>query len=214
MADKSTSESCEENVFNEIYKDVRASGELTDEQKTRLTETFGSRFTAAYKAMEERKVKKYVFNPSGRTMWVVTGKERDYQILPSANFCSCFDFYFRVIGHDTAFCYHILTQKLAEALGKYETVEKADADFTSMAKELRKVPGRRRMFPDAEVENIRRVVKGILLEEKKLPLERLLEEAKEAGFVSLTAVHLSNILKADKAKRFKYVNGVWTLSNQ
>lgn len=205
-------ETCEETTFSAIYGDIRENRQLTDEQKTRLTKTFGSRFTAAYKAVEEGKVKKYIFHPSGRTVWIVAGKERDYQILPLANFCSCFDFYFRVIGHETSFCYHLIAQKLAEALGKYSTIEESDANFIPLMKGWRRISDRRRALSIAEVENVRRVAKGILLEEKELPVDRFLEELKKAGFVTLTARHLANILIADKAKRFKHVNEVWTLS--
>jgi len=213
VVDKAMVESCEETIFNAICRDIRENGRLTDEQKARLAETFGSRFAAAYRAVEEGKVKKYVFQPSGRTMWIVTGKERNYQILPSANFCSCFDFYFRVIGHDTSFCYHLIAQKLAKVLGKYSIVEELDVNFIHLARELRRIPDRRRLLPIAEVENIRRVAKGILLEEKELLIEGLLEEVKEAGFVSLTTRHLASILIADKAKRFKHANELWMLSN-
>jgi predicted nucleic acid-binding Zn finger protein len=47
--------------------------------------------------LKENRVKKYTFKPSGRVVWVVVGKERDYLIMPDAEFCSCDDFYFRVI---------------------------------------------------------------------------------------------------------------------
>jgi len=110
-------------IFNLLCNTIRESRCLTEGQKSILTKMFGSRFTSAHLALEEGKVKKYVFYPSGRVLWIVSGKEHDYQILPLANFCSCFDFYFRVIGYETLFCYHLITQKLADALEKYIEID-------------------------------------------------------------------------------------------
>ena len=63
--------------------------------------------------VKDGRVKKYIFKPSGRVVWIVVGKRRDYIVMPSADFCSCEDFYFQFNkGH---LCYHIIAQKLAEA---------------------------------------------------------------------------------------------------
>lgn len=185
---------------------------MTDGQKTRLAEVFGDRFTVAYRALEERRVKKHIFHPSGRVVWIVAGRERDYQILPLANFCSCLDFYFRVIGREKSFCYHLIAQKLAEALDGYLVIDEPDANLTPLMESWRRPVGLKRRLSMAEVENIRKVVVEILIEGRELPIERLLGEVREAGFNVLTARHLANILIADKVKRFKHANGLWTLS--
>ena len=204
-------EASKETTFNQLCNDIREARCLAEEQKSKLTKIFGSRFITAYTALENEKVKKYVFHPSGRIVWIVTGKERDYQILPLANFCSCFDFYFRVIDHETSLCYHLLAQKLSEALEKYVVIEKPDTSFMLLMKKWGKAIGRKRELSITEVENIRRIVIAVLSEEKQLSLDRLLGELREAGF-ALTTRHLVNILIADKAKRFKHVNKLWALA--
>ena len=132
-------ETSEESTFNSIHKNIRKSKYLTNVQKKRLTKIFGSRFIAAYKAVENGNVRKYIFNPSRRKVWIVTGKERDYYILPLANFCSCFDFYFRVIDYEVSFCYHLIAQKIAESLGWYDRIDVEDDMYDVLMKEWRKV---------------------------------------------------------------------------
>jgi predicted nucleic acid-binding Zn finger protein len=68
-------------------------------------------------------------------MWIVVGKSRDYLLLPAADFCSCNDFYFRVMDREVHLCYHLITQKLAEALGWYDTVEEEDKLYDPLMKE-------------------------------------------------------------------------------
>ena len=203
----------EEATFNLVLKDVRESGRLVDDQKEVLERIFGSRFAAAYKVIEEGKVRKYVFQPSGRVVWIVAGRERDYQILPLAKFCSCFDFYFRVISNEISFCYHLIAQRLAETLGRYVVIEESDSNFKSFMEKWRETVGRRRELSIEEVENVRKVAIEVLLVEKELPIGRLLQEVVEAGYVTLTTGHLANILTADRAKRFKCTDGSWTLSS-
>lgn len=205
-------EMSEEATFSLICKDIREAGCLTDDQQSKMAKIFGGRFTAAYSALEEGKVKKYVFYPSGRVVWIVAGKERDYQILPLANFCSCFDFYFRVINHEISFCYHLIAQKLSEALGKYIVIEEPDTSFTPLMEKWREAIGWKRRLSITEVENVRKIAIEVLSEEKELSTDRLLGEVRGAGF-ALNTRHLASILVADKSKRFKHVNGLWTLAS-
>lgn len=202
----------EEIKFNLILKNIREAGFVTDDYKMEMTKVLGSRFTAAYEAMEARKVRRYSFYPSGRVVWIVAGKERDYQILPLANFCTCFDFYFRVINHEISFCYHLIAQKLSEALGKYVIIEEPDTSFMPLMEKLGEDLGRKRVLSIIEVENVRKITIDVLLEGRELTTERLLEEVKGAGF-KLTAKHLANILVADKSKRFRHIDGLWVLAS-
>ncbi|MFH0749188.1 MAG: hypothetical protein V1915_04650 [Candidatus Bathyarchaeota archaeon] len=205
-------EMLEEATFNLLYSDIRETGLLTNEQKLKLEKLFGSRFVAASKAIEELKVKKYVFTPSGRVIWIVTGKERDYQILPLANFCSCFDFYFRVIDRETSFCYHLIAQKLSEALQKYVIVEEHDTMLVPLIEKWGETIERKREFSITQIENIRRIAIEVISEENEITIKRLISEIRETGFV-LTPIHLANILKSDKEKRFNHINGLWTLDS-
>jgi len=124
-------------VLNEICSQLKHSNELSDAQRIILTRTFGNRFKNAEKALEEMAVKKYVFEPSSRIVWIVVGKGKDYQVLPNANFCSCDDFYFHVINKTATLCYHIIAQKLSDALGRYELFTETDEMYEPLMEEWR-----------------------------------------------------------------------------
>jgi predicted nucleic acid-binding Zn finger protein len=122
-------------VLNTICLEAKTDGKLTGKNLTRLYEIFGQRFTKAFEALTENRVKKYVFKPSDRVVWIVVGRERDYLIMPEAEFCSCDDFYFRVLDKEVHLCYHLIAQKLANILEWYETIEEHDELYDSLTGE-------------------------------------------------------------------------------
>ncbi|MDJ0269775.1 MAG: SWIM zinc finger family protein [Aigarchaeota archaeon] len=91
-----------------------------------LAREYPSLFDEAYQAVREGKVKKYCFYPSGKVEWIVVGRNRDYLILPEANYCSCEDFFFRVLSQEKPMCYHILAVRIATLTGRYEEIQEAD----------------------------------------------------------------------------------------
>ncbi|MDH5376509.1 MAG: hypothetical protein OEW95_11975 [Candidatus Bathyarchaeota archaeon] len=125
-------------TLNSICKEAKAQGKLTGKSLTKLYEIFGQRFINAFEALKEERVKKYVFKPSDRVVWIVVGKERDYLLMPEAEFCSCDDFYFRVLDREIHLCYHLIAQKIANILEWYETIEERDELYDSLMKEWRK----------------------------------------------------------------------------
>jgi predicted nucleic acid-binding Zn finger protein len=131
-------ENSEIDILNRICKEAKAEGKLTGKSLTRLYEIFGQRFTKAFETLKENRVKKYAFKPSKRTVWIVVGKERDYLIMPEAEFCTCDDFYFRVLDKQVHLCYHLIGQKLAKNLGWYETIEDHDEIYDSLMAEWKK----------------------------------------------------------------------------
>jgi predicted nucleic acid-binding Zn finger protein len=131
-------EASEIDVINAICREAKKEDKLTGKNLTKLYEIFGQRFTRAFEALKEGRVKKYTFKPSGRTVWIVVGKERDYLIMPEAEFCSCDDFYFRVLDKEIHLCYHLIAQKLANILGWYESVEEHDELYDSLMNEWKK----------------------------------------------------------------------------
>ena len=133
MDDKS-----EIDVLNEICKKAKADGKLTGKSLTRLYEIFGQRFTKAFETVKENRVKKYSFKPSGRTVWIVVGRERDYLIMPEVEFCPCDDFYFRVLDREVHLCYHLIAQKLAKNLDWFAAIEEHDELFDSLMNEWKK----------------------------------------------------------------------------
>lgn len=131
-------ENSEINILNTICKEAKTEGKLTGKNLTKLYEIFGQRFTKAFEALKENRVKKYVFRPSSRIVWIVVGKERDYLIMPRAEFCTCDDFYFRVLDKEVHLCYHLIAQKIANSLSWYETIEERDELYDSLMNEWKK----------------------------------------------------------------------------
>jgi predicted nucleic acid-binding Zn finger protein len=125
-------------ALNAICREEKEEGKLSGKSITELYELFSQRFTKALNALKENRVKKYVFKPSGRTVWIVIGRERDYLIMPEAEFCMCDDFYFRVLDRKIHLCYHLIAQKIARNLGWYETLEENDKLYESLMNEWKK----------------------------------------------------------------------------
>ena len=126
------------NTLNAICREAKAENRLSGKNLTALYELFGQRFTKALDALKENRVKKYVFEPSGRKVWIVIGRERDYLIMPAAEFCMCDDFYFRVLDKKIHLCYHLIAQKIARNLAWYETIEESDKLYESLMNEWKK----------------------------------------------------------------------------
>ena len=131
-------EHSENETLNRICSEAKAIGKLSGDNLNQLYELFGQRFTKALDAVTEGRVKKYIFKPSGRIVWIVVGRERDYLIMPEAEFCTCDDFYFRVLDKKVHMCYHLLTQKIAQNLGWFKTYEESDECFDMLMNEWKK----------------------------------------------------------------------------
>jgi len=131
-------EKSEIETLNAVCRAAKDAGKLSGENLTDLYELFGQRFTKALDAVKEGRVKKYVFHPSDRVVWIVVGRERDYLIMPEAEFCTCDDFYFRVLDKKVHMCYHILTQKIAQNLGWFKVIEEHDDCYDMLMREWKK----------------------------------------------------------------------------
>jgi predicted nucleic acid-binding Zn finger protein len=204
----------EKKVFQEIYPEIYKTQKISKEQKNKMEETFGSRFDNAYKTLLNQKVRKYIFSPSEKEVWVVIGKGGNYQILPSVNYCSCNDFYFRVIGQEIFLCYHLIAQKLADALDQYVIIEKEEEAFESLMEELRESPRRKNVLSIEELETIRSFTSESLSKENPKTISQILAELKKINFTLLTTRQLTAVLVADKKKRFQCLKGQWTLSKE
>lgn len=111
---------------------------VTKEDLARLRKIFGSRFSRGFKITKEGGVKKYIFKPSGRVVWIVVGKNRDYLIYSAVAYCSCDDFFFAVMEGKALVCHHFIAQRLAEKLGWYDRIEERDNLFDSLIKEWKR----------------------------------------------------------------------------
>jgi len=94
-------------------------------------ETFDKNFVEAMKLVDQKRVKQVKFAPSGRVIWVVMGRKKDYQVVPQSMFCTCDDYYFRVMGRKKQLCYHLVAQHLAEALDMQSQSDLADAEYAA-----------------------------------------------------------------------------------
>jgi len=100
---------------------------------------FGARVVKGFEAALERCVKKYRFIPSGREVWIVVGKEREYLVYP-LTYCPCEDFYLNVvIRGKVEGCYHLYAQIFAEALKKYDEIVADDGSYFKFIKEWRRI---------------------------------------------------------------------------
>lgn len=122
----------EHTVLEQILRDLRVSKEISRQNWQRLRDVFGNRFTNAWRLVTENRVKKYVFQPSNRTFWVAIGNNAEYLIYSNAGYCSCSDFYFRVLDDEKAYCYHVLAQMLAEALDFYDLIKEEDEAYDQL----------------------------------------------------------------------------------
>ena len=121
-------------------KDVKRRKYLTGPLLVELNRLCSDRFWKAIKAVANDLVKRYVFEPSGRETWIVVGKNRDYRVL-SEIYCDCEDFYINVIvKRSVDFCYHILAQILAEALGTFSELRVDDMKYDTLRAEWEMIP--------------------------------------------------------------------------
>jgi predicted nucleic acid-binding Zn finger protein len=118
-----------------VCRKAEETKKLDEGDLEKLTDVFGDRLTRALEAVEGRRVKKYVFNPRNRNVWIVVGKIRDYLIMPAADYCTCDDFYFRVMDNQIHLCYHLIAQKLATALESYDTIEENEQLYDTLMRE-------------------------------------------------------------------------------
>jgi predicted nucleic acid-binding Zn finger protein len=130
-------DSSEVKILDEICARSRESKLLSERDLGRLSEIFGKRFRNAWEAVQERRVKRYRFVPSGKVVWIVVGRERDYQVLPKVEFCTCDDFYFKVMEHEAHLCYHLIAQRLADCLEMYDNFEESDELLETLMREWR-----------------------------------------------------------------------------
>src|SRR5207244_13658276 len=59
---------------------------------------YGNKFPKAIEAVLSGSVKKHTFSPSGRVVLTVVGRDGEEFIDPERPFCSCDNFFFKVLG--------------------------------------------------------------------------------------------------------------------
>jgi len=74
-------------------------------------------------------VKESVFLPSGRKVTTVVGRLGDEFIDPDKPYCSCSNFFFRVLGGREETCYHLLSYRMAAETGRLDVVKFSDEEY-------------------------------------------------------------------------------------
>lgn len=109
-----------------VCRGVKKAGRIQRRHEKRLSGAFGDRYDKALEAALSERVRKYVLHPSSRIVWSVRGKGGEYQVLPAVGFCACEDFYYGIRNGSVHLCYHLIAQRLADALGTFKTVSRGD----------------------------------------------------------------------------------------
>ena len=90
---------------------------------------YGSKADQAVRTALSGGVKEHKFTPSGRTVNTVVGSQGDEFIDPKRSYCSCSNYFFRVIGGKDETCYHLLSYRIASELGTVEVVTFDDEEY-------------------------------------------------------------------------------------
>ena len=122
----------EVNVLRQISQDIRRTHLLTESQKQTLSKVFEKRLPQALAIIEAGRVANYRFKPSGRTVWIVKGRKGEYQVMPDSMFCTCDDYYFRVMDKKKQLCYHLVAQQIADGLGKFVESDLSDSKYAEV----------------------------------------------------------------------------------
>ena len=97
---------------------------------------YGSKFKKALELVNSGKVKLHRFNPSGREIWTVVGREGDHLVTEDNPYCSCRHFHYRVLSDQDDICHHIVGVKVAKRTSRFNLVEFSDEEHSSFIKAL------------------------------------------------------------------------------
>jgi predicted nucleic acid-binding Zn finger protein len=120
-----------------ICSKIRRNNVLEEKEKNVLSRIFSDRLERAMKIINEDGVTRYTFKPSNRIIWDIKGRSSSYQVIPTTPYCSCDDFYFRVLGIKRGVCYHLIAQYLASSLGKVKRIDLSDSVYDKVIVKLR-----------------------------------------------------------------------------
>jgi predicted nucleic acid-binding Zn finger protein len=122
----------ENKLMDDALHELKTRRRLPGALREHLEKVFGERFTNGWELARSRKVRRYDFRPSGRILWVVEGRTSEYQVMPDIPFCYCDDYYFRVMDKKRGLCYHIIAQRIAEALNEFERIAESDSQYSKI----------------------------------------------------------------------------------
>lgn len=76
-------------------------------------------------------VKRLLFRPSERIVWIVVGKDNEHWADPELGFCTCKDFYFKALSGGSD-CYHLKSIRRAVEESRYNTILFGDDEYVQL----------------------------------------------------------------------------------
>ena len=122
----------------EIFFKKLRKNKFDDKQFKLMLKLYGPKFYKSLKAVMNKKIKKYIFKPSEKIIWIVIGKKCEYIVLPERNFCLCDDFYYRTTSEQSYFCYHIIACYIAKAIRKFDVIVENDKLYNFLLNDWKK----------------------------------------------------------------------------
>ncbi|TFF89210.1 MAG: hypothetical protein EU549_01380 [Promethearchaeota archaeon] len=125
--------------FSEVLKEIakNKNKSISLKQFKTLDGLFDKRFWKGLKLSIQNNVKKYIFLPSKRIVWIVSSESRDYYTLDNF-FCNCKDFFINIVSRrEIKYCKHLIAKLLSISLDNYDSIEIADDRYKTLIDEWR-----------------------------------------------------------------------------
>lgn len=94
--------------------------------------SYGKKFEKAIETVASGGVKGHRFLPSGRMIYTVVGQLGDEFIDPERPYCSCSNFYFRVMTRREDTCYHLLSYTIAAEAQAVDVTDFSDEEYDAL----------------------------------------------------------------------------------
>jgi len=122
-------------LLSEIYLKIKEKGDIDDEFVNYLESIYPEKSSEILQSLK-RGITKYIFKPSNRIIWTAIGENDEYLIYPKI-YCSCIDFYNRVvIKRKKVVCKHLIAQTISDALNNFKEKKLDDRNYNTFIKEL------------------------------------------------------------------------------
>ncbi|XP_022149127.1 zinc finger SWIM domain-containing protein 7 [Momordica charantia] len=126
-------------VAEAVWKQIKSTRSVTDDQLSVLHFLFGKNFERATRIVDQRGVKKIYGEPSGRSIFQVVGESRrkeEYFCFPE-NFCACYSFFYDTVNRgEQLCCKHQLAARLAASLGAFIEAKVSDEELALLLSNL------------------------------------------------------------------------------
>ena len=122
-------------LLSEVYLKMKEKGDIDDEFVNFLESIYPDKSSEILQSLK-RGITKYIFKPSNRIIWTAIGENDEYLIYPKI-YCSCIDFYNRVvIKRKKVVCKHLIAQTISDALNNFKGKKIDDRNYNTFIKEL------------------------------------------------------------------------------